>query len=185
MDGCDEAGCEPVVSSGDASEVSQGRQNMRSMAAAAIEREREARSPAPVHVRRNVVRQLREWRTALSRSPLLQRPSGAPSNAELSIMTCAGGRPRRRATRTACAKRPSQPTGYSGCRWSCAGRRPPVVGPATARSKHVHDAADHPTVVDPRHAVPFGRRVRIEMSKLLVRQPEAVRSQSVALQKRF
>ena len=47
------------------------------------------------------------------------------------------------------------------------------VGPSAGRPQHMHDAADHPAVVDPRHAARLRRKVRLETSELFIRQPEA------------
>lgn len=58
-----------------------------------------------------------------------------------------------------------------GLPWPIGSRR---VDPAAAGPQHMHDAADHPTVVDPRDAARLRRKVRLETSKLLIRQPKAI-----------
>src|SRR5271156_3734823 len=48
------------------------------------------------------------------------------------------------------------------------------VDPATAGPQHIDDPADHPTIVHPRLASRVRRQMRLDLRKLIVRQPEMV-----------
>lgn len=48
------------------------------------------------------------------------------------------------------------------------------VDPAPAGFQHMHDAADHPPVIDPRFAPCVGGKMRRNLRELGVRQPKAV-----------
>src|SRR5271169_4442490 len=48
------------------------------------------------------------------------------------------------------------------------------VDPTTAGLQNVHNAADHPSVIDPRLASRIGRKKRLKPSKLILRQPETI-----------
>ena len=44
--------------------------------------------------------------------------------------------------------------------------------PAAARLQHVHDPADHPSIIDPRHASRLVGQPRLQPRPLLIAQPE-------------
>src|SRR5271156_7063654 len=48
------------------------------------------------------------------------------------------------------------------------------VDPATAGPQHIDDPADHPTIVHPRLASRVRRQMRLDLRKLIVRQPKKV-----------
>ena len=48
------------------------------------------------------------------------------------------------------------------------------IGPAAARFQHMHDAADDPAVIHPRHAARIARQVRRQSRELLLIQPEMI-----------
>src|SRR5271154_1141557 len=48
------------------------------------------------------------------------------------------------------------------------------VDPATAGPQHIDDPADHPTIVHPRLASRVRRQMRLDLRKLLVRQPKMI-----------
>ena len=50
------------------------------------------------------------------------------------------------------------------------------IDPAPAGFEHMDDAADHPAVVDPRLAARVGGKMRRNLRKLRVRQPELVQN---------
>jgi len=48
------------------------------------------------------------------------------------------------------------------------------IGPATARLQHMHDAADDPPVIDPRHPARIAWKVRRQSRELSLIQPEMI-----------
>src|SRR3954452_23542422 len=48
------------------------------------------------------------------------------------------------------------------------------VDPACARLQHMHDAADHPPIIDPRLAPRVARQMRCKPRELLIRQPKMI-----------
>ena len=48
------------------------------------------------------------------------------------------------------------------------------IDPAATRLQHVHDAADHATIIDARFTARIGRQMWFDLRKLRVRQPELI-----------
>ena len=48
------------------------------------------------------------------------------------------------------------------------------IDPAPARLQHMHDAADHPPVIDPRLAARVRRKQRLKPRKLILGEPETI-----------
>ena len=46
------------------------------------------------------------------------------------------------------------------------------IDPATARFQHVHDAADHPPIINPRFAARVGWKQWLQPRKLILSEPE-------------
>jgi hypothetical protein len=110
-------------------------------------------------------------------------PSGGPSHAYCRSAPRSVARLRPPAPRTRRATRPWPPSARCDCRASLRqaqdrlGRpidRRRILPPAT-RLQHVHDAADHPTVIDARHTPCLVRQHRLQSRPLPVVQPELAR----------
>ena len=55
------------------------------------------------------------------------------------------------------------------------------VLPAAARLQHMHDAADHPPIIDPRHTARLVRQQRPQPLPLLIAQPKLTRQRSLPI----
>src|SRR5207245_11503727 len=74
--------------------------------------------------------------------------------------------------------RPSNEAIVERLAWSVFRRR---IDPASAGLQHLHDPADHATIIYPRLAACIGRQVLLDFGKLRVRQPKLIPTHSCFL----
>ena len=106
--------------------------------------------------------------------PFRRKPSDGPSRRSCrSRLARAALRPAQ-ARGTSRPRRLWPPSGHSGCRGFSSAVFWRSVNPATAGAQHIADPAAHATIVHPRLASRVRRLKRLDLRKLIVRQPEMV-----------